>query len=556
MALPKYMGNDCELSTSGVDARDQAIPSWDVTRAVLDHIDAAFEPYGTRTWSRARVWSDSQGSAYGASAWSSDCLRHWSPVGGCVYSDMGHIEVCTPAALQPRAYAAHCFAVLRVVEAARQRAEAASEAGEQHAAYAAGGARYALSTANVDVLDPAVSWGTHVNVSIDSRLWEDLFVEHRRPAMLGFVASAMAAAVPFFGAGYLMPMRDGDVVYSLSARAHHLTQVITSATTEAFRRGLLNDRREPHAQGQERLHLIGFDFALASAVLRCSFLQCVLAAAEEGFCDLIAYEPVRALHAWSWGLERTTGRLTGAATLIDGRKLTLPGYVRELTSKLLAMCEQGLIPETVAPGARELLPIVLELAERAARGDLLHCAKHLDWAAKFLGLTDMCSAPGVRLGDAATRLFDHDFARTERARGPFWSLWEQGLVDPLVGADEIEACLRDGPPESRDWSRGRLIQAFHGDITDVDWSFVELRRDADRWQSRLRVEFPRPDSRPRASFEPLLARARSVAELGELLRGDDEGTAETDPILDIRSEVASQSVAASHQPRATGSHPN
>lgn len=536
MAIPKFMGRDCELSTSGVDARERALQPWDVTRAVLDHIDAAFQPYGTRTWSRPRGWSDAHGSAsWGAhaSAYSSDCLRHWTPAGGCAYSDMAHLEVCTPATLHPRSYAAHCFAALWVVDAARQRAEAASEEGGQ------GAARYALSTANVDVLDPAISWGTHDNLSIDSRLWEDLFVEHRRPAMLGFVASAMAAAIPFFGAGYLLPMRDGTVLYSLSARAHHLTQVTTSATTEAFRRGLLNDRREAHATGQERLHLIGFDFGLASSALKCSFLQCVLAAAEEGFCGGIALEPVRALHAWSWGLDRATGRLTGVAQLIDGRRLSLAAYVRELATSLLAMCEQGLITEQVAPGARELLALVVELSERVAARDLVPCAKHLDWAAKLLGLTDLCSQPGVRLGDATTRLFDHDYASTDRARGPFWSLWEQGLVDPLIGADEIEACLRDGPVESRDWSRGRLIQRFGDDVTDVDWSFVELRRGDDRWAPRLKLEFTRPDARARRELEPLLDRAGSVAELDQLLRAQEEGPRETDPLLDVRSEIAS-----------------
>ena len=124
MAIPKFMGRDCELSTSGVDARGRALQPWDVTRAVLDHIDAAFQPYGTRTWSRPRGWGDALGpAAWGAhaSAYSSDCLRHWTPAGGCAYSDMAHLEVCTPATLHPRSYAAHCFAALWVVDAARQR---------------------------------------------------------------------------------------------------------------------------------------------------------------------------------------------------------------------------------------------------------------------------------------------------------------------------------------------------------------------------------------------------------------------------------------------------
>ena len=100
----------------------------------------------------------------------------------------------------------------------------------------------------------------------------------------------------WFGAGHLLPLRDGTTIFSLSARAHHLGRVSSDLTTVAFQRGLLNSRREPHGAAAERLHLIGFDFNLASAAPMASLVQCLLAAAEEGFCaSLQLYEPVRAL---------------------------------------------------------------------------------------------------------------------------------------------------------------------------------------------------------------------------------------------------------------------
>ena len=42
-------------------------------------------------------------------------------------------------------------------------------------------------------------------------------MEDRHPAILGFVTSALAAAVPFFGAGHVLPLNDGSAIYSLSA---------------------------------------------------------------------------------------------------------------------------------------------------------------------------------------------------------------------------------------------------------------------------------------------------------------------------------------------------
>ena len=52
MVTKHFVGRDCELSSTGVDARGEAIHPWDVTRAVLSHIGAAFEESGRKAWSR------------------------------------------------------------------------------------------------------------------------------------------------------------------------------------------------------------------------------------------------------------------------------------------------------------------------------------------------------------------------------------------------------------------------------------------------------------------------------------------------------------------------
>src|SRR3989304_3092404 len=245
MATPKYIGRDAELLTAGVDAAGQPIPQWEVVRTLLQHVGAAFEPFGAKPWSQ-HCWSnDSNGSAYGysggyyggyygsySSSFSNDCLRHWMPNGQCYYSDMSHWEGCTAEALSPYEYALQCLSSLRVAEAARQRAEEVSDSGAQ----------YVLSAQNVDAQDPSISWGTHLNFSVSPDLWQDLFLEHRHPARLGFVASALAAAVAWFGTGYILPLKDGSRIFSLCGRAHHLGKVISQMTTVAFERGLLNSR--------------------------------------------------------------------------------------------------------------------------------------------------------------------------------------------------------------------------------------------------------------------------------------------------------------------------
>lgn len=518
--MTKHIARDCELSTTGIGADDQAIRSWDVVCAVLDQIGPAFEAHGSNVWSGDRAGVN---NCY-ASSFSIDCLRNWVSNGQCYYSDMGHVEVCTALTAQPRQFAAQCISTLMAAEDARKLAEA--RAGQ--------GVRYSLSASNADMLDPAVSWGTHLNVSISTELWEDLCLHHRHPAILGFVSSALAAAIPFFGAGYLLPIEDGSTIYSLSGRAHHLSMIKSQSTTEAYRRGPINTRREGWGDGQERLHMIGFDFSIISAAMLGSFVQCVLAAAEEGYCGLSVFDPVRALRIWSWGLDTSTGLLAGKAVTVDGRKLTLPEYVAELAGTLLKMYEDGLITHETAPDAGDMLSRIVELSRHAAEGSISRCSRHLDWAAKLMCLL----GAGHPWGSPDARLADHDFANTDPERGMLWRLWAEGLVDPLVTMDEARACLTEAPVETRAWARGQLIRNFSEQISDVNWDHVELYRNRDRWGSRLRVDMPLLSGLNRETFGPIIRRARDVRQLEALLREDAAGAArDSDPVMNVARQI-------------------
>lgn len=493
MAVKKFIARDCELSTTGFDADGDSLDCWVVAKKVLAQIGPALAAH------RGVVWSSD--SRYG-SRYSMDCLRQWTSAGQCYYSDMGHVEACSAETLDPYEFAAQSISLLLAAEEARRLAEERDD--ELH---------LALAASNVDALHPDISWGTHLNVSVSEDLWEDMFVLNAHPARLGFVASAFAAAIPFFGTGYVKPRRDAPALYSLSGRAHHLTRVHTLSTTEAFNRGLLNTRRESHGRN-DRLHLIGFDFCIASAALMASFVQCVLAAAEEGYCGCQLYSPVESLHRWSFGLDLSSGTLPASAPLIDGRRLTLPGFMRALSQELLAMCEAGLISPEAAPDAKELLPRIIELAHYVEEGSLEQAARHLDWAAKLLCLL----ARGEPLDAPGTRLADHDFSNTDPRRGLLWRLIEAGRIDPLVGMERAEKCLVQPPPESRAWGRGQLIKRFQGQVVDVNWGCVEVRSATRRWNSWTSIDMPHLDDMNRESLGPLLRRANDVDHLRRLLQ--------------------------------------
>jgi len=530
--VSKFIARDCELSTTGVDASNHMLDPWFVSRRVLAQIGTVFDSRHKSIWPSN---SSCDENSY-ASAYSTDCLRTWPSNGQCYYCDMAHVEVCTAETNRPRQFAAQCISTLLVAEEARRFAE---QAGDQ-------GYRFLLSSANADTLDPAISWGTHLNVAIADTLWDDLFITHRHPACLGYVASVMAAAIPFFGTGYLLSLKDGTTIFSLSGRAHHLSCVHTLATTERFRRGLLNTRREPHGTGQDRLHLIGFDYCLISSALLSSFLQCALAAAEVGYFRLALEDPVRAMRTWSWRQDCSKARLSAVATLTDGRTLTLPEYLRQLVKTYLRMVEAGLITTEVAPEAEELLPIIIELTHYAEEGSLPRCAKHLDWAAKLLLLQEIDGS----YSDPSVRLMDHDFANTDPSRGTFWRLWENGLVDPLIDLGQAKSCITEAPAESRAWARGQLIEWFSEDICDVNWGHVNVRLEPKRWGRQMRVDLPHLESLNRNQLQPLLCHAHSVADLERLLDsevGEHGDVHHRDPMMKTTDQSNSVPQENNHQ---------
>jgi proteasome accessory factor A len=544
MATAKFVGDDCELSTTGRGPDGRPLGGLEISYAILEHIDVALGPHNLKAWTGKRNYGDDPwqgncrrhsgprqgwGSGRGAPAYVNrfDSNRHWLPNGGVAYCDCEKTELCTAETMYPSRYAAQHIGSLVLAEQARRAAEEDAPAGTQ----------LHLTAENVDPQDPAVSWGTHFNTSISRALWENLHLEIRHPNVFSFVVSALAAATAMFGSGYLLPLRNGEVIYSLSARAPHLAKLDSLSTIVAFQRGILNSRREGFSSA-ERQHLINFDFSPLSARLRCSLVQTIFAAAEEGYCGLNLFDPVKALRTWSFSLDMQSGRLGETALLADGTRMTLPQYVRAVCTVLLEMVESGLIGEDVAPEARELLPTIIELTHQLEAGALLRCARHLDWCVKALFLLNLCVERGATFGDATTRLASFDYSNTNPERGWFWKLWKAGEIDPLVSREEVDRSLVTPPPESRAWGRAMLIRRFHDRIAAVAWDHVDLSRDAtgSRWSPRLKIGLPELESLNQAELEPILSQVRDIGDLERLLR-QRALTAESDPVMEISTQL-------------------
>jgi hypothetical protein len=212
------LGADIELGNSwtGSDSRTNLEAATRVLRQV------------GRQWRFCGVGPD-EFSGTGAGEWG----RHWLLNGGCIYIDMSHVEVCPSETRSARDHAAAVHAMYRIVSICRRRAVERLPEGED-------------LFVNIHNSDGtlATSWGAHLNVCVSRTLWNDVFRQHR-PHVMALLASFVAATVPVFGQGMIVPLKKG-ARYVTSARAHHVGSLVTLSTTEAFNRGLLNSRDEGH----------------------------------------------------------------------------------------------------------------------------------------------------------------------------------------------------------------------------------------------------------------------------------------------------------------------
>jgi proteasome accessory factor A len=451
---------------------------------------------------RLRPFHGFCGSAWGSTQ--GEWGRQWLKNGSCIYCDMSHVECATQEVASARDHAAAVHAAVRIVRSARRRALAALPPRDD-------------LFVNVHTSDgtPETSWGAHLNFMIPRRLWNAVF-HHHKPHLMAMLASFMAAAVPVFGQGLVLRSADG-CRYMTSARAHHLGSLVTLATTEAFNRGLLNSRDEPHADGEwARLHLIAFDANLqpAAIFMRTGLAQLFLAALDTGWFnpDLLLDDPVAAAFAWSAGFDLESGRFSPAARRPGRSSIELTDWHQTLARDLDQLLTAGLIPESVVPEGAAILQMWTETLDGLARGDMPLVAARLDWALKWQTLALLPGWQGD-LGDPRLRLLDQYYGHVDDRVGLFWDSWRRGAVDRVIGDETIRHFMFAGDLHTRSGLRAELVRRLGPWIWSMDWDHVEVAAADRSWPWRTH-------RRRIALADPAASSAELIAELRDRFPDD------------------------------------
>jgi proteasome accessory factor A len=332
------------------------------------------------------------------------------------------------------------------------------------------------------------SYGCHENYCIEriedlSRL-ENVFIP--------FLISRQI----FTGAGKVVTNAKGTV-YSMSQRAEHIWEAISSATTRS--RPIINTRDEPHADPEKfrRLHVIVGDSNMSefATFLKLGTASVVLAMIEDDIVQLRDYamaSPINALRDISYDLWSKE-----PVKLMNGRDLTALEIQEDLCERAEKFVEVRDLPADQVRAVRLWREVIEQY-----RSDPMGLADRVDWIAKLQIIDRERERSGIDLSDPKIALIDLLYHDTNLDRGLFYRRSARGHFQRMVTDEQIERATMTPPSTTRAHMRGTFIQAakqWRRDYT-VDWVHLKLNDEMQR-TVLLKDPFKSTDER----FQKLLA---------------------------------------------------
>jgi proteasome accessory factor A len=266
-------------------------------------------------------------------------------------------------------------------------------------------------------------------------------------------------------------------VFSISQRAEHIWEGVSSATTRS--RPIINTRDEPHADSERfrRLHVIVGDSNMSEYTnfLKVGAAACVLRMIEDPVAtlrDLTLENPIRAIRDISHDI--TCRR---KVRLASGRELSALDIQRELLDRALRYADQrGFTAEEQR---------ALDMWEHcivALENDPLKLDREIDWVIKYRIIDEYCKRHNVGLDDPRVQMLDLQYHDIDRERGIFFKMQSRGMVERLCDDKAIDLAKDVAPQTTRARLRGDFIRRAKERKRDftVDWVHLKLNDQAQR----------------------------------------------------------------------------
>jgi proteasome accessory factor A len=279
----------------------------------------------------------------------------------------------------------------------------------------------------------------------------------------------------FLGAGKLTQTPRGTT-YSISQRADHIWEGVSSATTRS--RPIINTRDEPHADAERyrRLHVIAGDSNMSeyATFVKVGTMIALLQMIEKDvvFRDLTLENPIRAIREIAH--DPTCRR---KIRLMNGRELSALDIQWEYLDRAMRFARSPGFPVQVKAAVDRWESLLTGLEK-----DPMTLDREVDWVAKFRLLERYQNRRNLQLSDPRLAMMDLSYHDVNRDRGLFYMMQDKGLMERVVGDENIANAVRRPPQTTRARLRGEFIKAAKAKKRDftVDWVHLKLNDQAQR----------------------------------------------------------------------------
>lgn len=280
--------------------------------------------------------------------------------------------------------------------------------------------------------------------------------------------------------------------YTLSQRADHVWEGVSSATTRS--RPIINTRDEPHANSSlyRRLHVIVGDSNMSevTTALKIGSTILVLEMIEAGI-PLPDYEMSNEIRSIREISRDFSGRLPLA--LRNGSTTSALEIQQSFVSAARTWLSQREEPECITINGqshylgtpREQLEPVVDLWQRVldcvVTGDFTPVETEIDWVIKKKLMDHMAErAGGMDISDPRLAQIDLRYHDINPHRGLFHVLVKHNRARNLISPTEITHAVDHAPATTRASIRGRFLEAMrkHDLPHTVDWMRIKINGES------------------------------------------------------------------------------
>ena len=279
----------------------------------------------------------------------------------------------------------------------------------------------------------------------------------------------------FLGAGKLTQTPRGTA-FSISQRADHIWEGVSSATTRS--RPIINTRDEPHADAEKyrRLHVIAGDSNMSEYAnfVKVGTMVALLQMIERGvvFRDLTLENPIRGIREVSHDM--TCSR---KIKLANGRELSALDIQWEYLDRAMRFARSPGFPPEVQRAIDRWEHLLTGLEK-----DPMTLDREVDWVMKYRLLERYSEVRGLPMSDPKMSMMDLAYHDVDRKRGLFYLLEKKGMTDRVVTDERVADAVVRPPQTTRAKLRGAFIKAAKERKRDftVDWVHLKLNDQAQR----------------------------------------------------------------------------